>query len=847
MKLYSACHLAIAGLILCGMTTSSSGQESVRPAPAQPPADQKTINSTPAPPPRPATAPATPDVQIILNADVVVAKQRFLPDELTSMGTKERQRLMDSLKKDADTNILQLRSRTNLNEFSVVSASIDPDKKPPFEIRVRPRKLDGKLVLDLQVNLKPDPSRNSRSKTLEFGLAVSPNETSIIPLPIQTQPGKRVAVFLQPQLLATSPAAWSNQPDAAPAVEPKRKVAAIATLQMLVLDVDGKIARQVMGKAKTLQEEIEETEVKVEGTKRPRTKTTELRQFVMDAPNAELLVSELRRLDESFRVVSRPQIRTIVGQSANIEVGSTDPTGGSLSIEVTPEQAAGTSLKLDSHVQLKGPQAKTSLNMDVRSSLICASGQSTGIMFGGTESERAFLVLTNMLTLNGMASFPPKSVAQYPRSRPATNVPMVGQIPWIGRQNAPPRKERRVLDLYAFVGTGVVAGSTVDVLLMTAEDDDKDVKLEVIYESAVVFNSPESKLLEEEPTPVALIVDKDRVTELLNAPRRGYLRLSLHQPADGSLPKAGNQSKPATRPIAPQPQYNYVPRPKYVTPIKPVEYRQPLPAQPVRPLPDQPQFRKKPASEVEQVLQEVRQMRQLIQGLRDDINQLRKSVDATKTSDAKPNARSDYEEVPLKPTSLAVDSSKRNESAREKIESQLTRDITIRLEDVTLRDAVAGLAKSGGINIVLDSRALEEEGITVETPVSMQLDGVSLRSALKLLLEPLSLGYVIDDEVLKITSKTRLEGQQLLVAYHVAALLKTNDPEQADFQELIELVTNVVAPDSWQEVGGPGAIQPNVATKALVVRQTQSAHDQISKLLTGLRKWRDGSEKAIKN
>ncbi|MEI6524674.1 MAG: FecR domain-containing protein, partial [Planctomycetota bacterium] len=58
-----------------------------------------------------------------------------------------------------------------------------------------------------------------------------------------------------------------------------------------------------------------------------------------------------------------------------------------------------------------------------------------------------------------------------------------------------------------------------------------------------------------------------------------------------------------------------------------------------------------------------------------------------------------------------------------------------------------------GIPIVIDQKALEDETVTPEDPVSLNVPEISLRSALKLILEPLNLTYVIQDEVMKITNK----------------------------------------------------------------------------------------------
>jgi len=61
----------------------------------------------------------------------------------------------------------------------------------------------------------------------------------------------------------------------------------------------------------------------------------------------------------------------------------------------------------------------------------------------------------------------------------------------------------------------------------------------------------------------------------------------------------------------------------------------------------------------------------------------------------------------------------------------------------------------------------------------------------------------------------------------------------ADFDSLIDLIVTTVAPDSWDEVGGPGSIAPFETNLSLVVSQTQEVHDQLVDLLEQLRRMQD--------
>jgi hypothetical protein len=58
-------------------------------------------------------------------------------------------------------------------------------------------------------------------------------------------------------------------------------------------------------------------------------------------------------------------------------------------------------------------------------------------------------------------------------------------------------------------------------------------------------------------------------------------------------------------------------------------------------------------------------------------------------------------------------------------------------------------------------RKLEEASISPDTPVTKSLRGITLRSALKLLLNDLDLAYVVQNGVLTITTKEEAESTPL--------------------------------------------------------------------------------------
>jgi general secretion pathway protein D len=106
------------------------------------------------------------------------------------------------------------------------------------------------------------------------------------------------------------------------------------------------------------------------------------------------------------------------------------------------------------------------------------------------------------------------------------------------------------------------------------------------------------------------------------------------------------------------------------------------------------------------------------------------------------------------------------------IERKLKTPVSLKFRNRPLQEVIDQLGKLTAVNLHLDPKGLEEEGITSDTPVTIDLtQDISLRSALNLILEPMHLSYVIKDEVLKITSEQLRDGEVYTVTYNVADLV----------------------------------------------------------------------------
>src|SRR5262249_8625421 len=113
----------------------------------------------------------------------------------------------------------------------------------------------------------------------------------------------------------------------------------------------------------------------------------------------------------------------------------------------------------------------------------------------------------------------------------------------------------------------------------------------------------------------------------------------------------------------------------------------------------------------------------------------------------------------------------RQGSAERRIFEELNKNTTIDAVEMPLRDVVTYLADAHSIPIVFSAKKLDEAGINPDTPITKTLRGVTLRSALRLLLRDLELTYIVRDEVMQITTPEDAESQLITKVYPVGDLV----------------------------------------------------------------------------
>jgi beta-lactamase regulating signal transducer with metallopeptidase domain len=158
-----------------------------------------------------------------------------------------------------------------------------------------------------------------------------------------------------------------------------------------------------------------------------------------------------------------------------------------------------------------------------------------------------------------------------------------------------------------------------------------------------------------------------------------------------------------------------------------------------------------------------------------------------------------------------------------------------------LAELLREISATYDVNIHLDEVALAKSGCSRDTPVTVHVDNVTLSQVLNLLLAPLSLTYVVENEVIEITSAK--SDDIYTVTYAVADLLKpvrraSGKAAHSDFASLVDRIKQEAAPGTWGWQGEVSSFPDNLS---LVISHNEVGHDAVRSLLNTLRRSSLGS------
>jgi HPt (histidine-containing phosphotransfer) domain-containing protein len=187
-------------------------------------------------------------------------------------------------------------------------------------------------------------------------------------------------------------------------------------------------------------------------------------------------------------------------------------------------------------------------------------------------------------------------------------------------------------------------------------------------------------------------------------------------------------------------------------------------------------------------------------------------------------------------------------TAKEKAVVQaLNTIVSVSFKNAKLEDAIEYLQTVTGQPIVLDQEGLKDAEASYDSPVTLNVKGITLRTALRKILAEVGLTYVVKEEVIQVTSAQRAKETMIVRRYYIGDLLAGMGPlaeiggfpkglnlsayqqqlatqKTAGAKTLIEMITTTVDPQSWQGNGGAGTITYHSATASLIIKQSAEVH-----------------------
>jgi hypothetical protein len=182
--------------------------------------------------------------------------------------------------------------------------------------------------------------------------------------------------------------------------------------------------------------------------------------------------------------------------------------------------------------------------------------------------------------------------------------------------------------------------------------------------------------------------------------------------------------------------------------------------------------------------------------------------------------------------------------ATKRWELMLRQRVTFEFKDAMFEEVLRVLSEMTGYQFEIDSQKLTDEGVDLDKlRFTLVVKDWQIKTALKKLLQPHQLDYLVDDyseEIVMITTAVCCTEKLTTKIYPVADLVnyRIDDQVMLAHEELTERIQQSVQPDSWDSVGGEGSILFVPVSLSLIVRQTRAIHDETEGFMTTLRQVR---------
>jgi hypothetical protein len=175
----------------------------------------------------------------------------------------------------------------------------------------------------------------------------------------------------------------------------------------------------------------------------------------------------------------------------------------------------------------------------------------------------------------------------------------------------------------------------------------------------------------------------------------------------------------------------------------------------------------------------------------------------------------------------------------EAILKSLNTVVTVYVKDRPFQEALQEFSNQIKQEITIDTKSLEDAGLDLNRKMTFT-GNVSARTALRALLQPQGLTYVVKDEIIQVVTLDKAEREMLTTrSYVVSDLVDVGGPFSnavqwgpvASYQQMMQnadaivnLIKDSIDPKCWKDKGGFCTITFHLPTKSIVVRASTEVH-----------------------
>jgi hypothetical protein len=182
-----------------------------------------------------------------------------------------------------------------------------------------------------------------------------------------------------------------------------------------------------------------------------------------------------------------------------------------------------------------------------------------------------------------------------------------------------------------------------------------------------------------------------------------------------------------------------------------------------------------------------------------------------------------------------------------KIVESLNKPVTVDWNNRPLDEALQDLSDKLGQKLFLDKKSVDDLGIDLRKPVSLQTNGVSAKTVLRQTLASQGLTFVVKDQVIQVVDVEKARNMLSTKVYYLGDLVQGTGPfgeakwgpflnmqqTQANVDAIIKSITGSIDPLCWKQNGGPCSITFHFPSMSIIVRASAEVHSSLGSTFGG--------------